>query len=834
MRSRVPKRRSVMIAMTSVLFIAAAAAYSAFRTPIYAATARVAVRADATVPARSDPGSQSSGRAVLTEVEVIRSDGVLDLAARKLRLPQNTELRRSLSSRVIEDTQVVEIEARRPDPDQAAAWSNAVAQSYVEFRRTSMVDNAAATGGVISRAIQADNQKLAQLQERMQLNPPEANDLRAEERRLTARVRNLQTQLLGLTDSEALRRGGATIIDLADFPEKPAEPHWPKDLGLAGGAGLAFGGLLSLALYPVSIPGRTSRSKPKEADSAGLQAGKAGREERVSGDLQELGRRLERLQGALQTAVRKLDDKVASLASKPAGPSDGEPSERLAILQKQMQQGFLGLQEDLRLQSQTPELSGTLGDRIVQILTAQKRAIDSLTQTVGSTVQNNPPGQVANVSTTFNQLGAHTEQSKGEFGAMLSQMAQQIVERSGTQREELGQWLMQLDQRSQLRLGKAMVKIDQHLQAIRDEIAVRFEAHEAESTSRIRSAPPEPSIQQHLGHFGELVQRLDRHIEELLEKQLQGILDEMTARLETHGAGLESRIRSVLPEFSTQQSLGEIGKLLVQRLEEQESHVVGKIDSVVARLDQSEVAVLARLEGLFSRFQEVMGAQESGGAGALERVRKMLLEEVREDRIQMAERMAQLNHEMLQRFGKVAVKVNQSLGQLRQEVLGGIAGQADGASTARDLADLKRQIREEIGSGRTEVAEHLGRLERESVQRLGKVAVRMNGELQAIRTDLSNSIAAHADELAGKLESVAAGVNAEGSALSSRLEDLLGQVSSRVAAQDEVLAGALEKLKEGLIDEVRRDRAQIVERMAEQSHEMLQRFAKFASHQGLS
>jgi len=230
---------------TTFLVVVLATAAATFRmTPIYEGVTRVEVQPT------SSGGSDSTrlleslvdpSRALSTQVELIQSESVLKIAAKKLGLPATKPLAAALKVQQVGETQLVQIAVDHERPDEARDWANAMAESYIEFRRERALQSSQAASEAIGRHIAKVNQQLSDLDAKAGPGGPPASA--ADRTRLTSELTALEAQLVTLPDAQEVQRGGGTIVTAAETPRAPVRPKKKLNvlLGAIIGAMLAAG-----------------------------------------------------------------------------------------------------------------------------------------------------------------------------------------------------------------------------------------------------------------------------------------------------------------------------------------------------------------------------------------------------------------------------------------------------------------------------------------------------------------------------------------------------------------------------------------------------------------
>ncbi|CAN5775368.1 hypothetical protein BH23ACT12_BH23ACT12_22150 [soil metagenome] len=202
-------------------------------TPVYEGVARMEMHPVA-------PGSDTGVLERLldpawarTQVELITSGVVLDRTADQLGLGDTEELGNSLTVTLVPESQIVDIAVERPSPVQAAEWANAVAQSFLEYRRDQAIENAQEASQQIARRVQSVEQELAAL--------GGGTEDASSRGSLQAQLASLQAQLIQIPDVQAISRGGGNIITPAEPGDEPVRPKPITNLLLASVLGAMLG-----------------------------------------------------------------------------------------------------------------------------------------------------------------------------------------------------------------------------------------------------------------------------------------------------------------------------------------------------------------------------------------------------------------------------------------------------------------------------------------------------------------------------------------------------------------------------------------------------------------
>lgn len=243
---KVLQRRRWIIVATFLMVLAAAGLITWRLTPVYESTAGVEVQPTSSSSNEASKVLESlvdPTRGLQTQVELVKSQSVLMLAAKELGLPSTDELSKSLSVELVEDTQIVEIRVQHERPEEARDWANAIADAYITFRRERALETSLLASESIARDVEAVKARITEID--VQSNDPgKATLLKAERERAVAQLNALEAQLQVLPDAEAVRRGGGTIISPAETPTVPVSPRRALNFAIAA----VLGTLLGLAL----------------------------------------------------------------------------------------------------------------------------------------------------------------------------------------------------------------------------------------------------------------------------------------------------------------------------------------------------------------------------------------------------------------------------------------------------------------------------------------------------------------------------------------------------------------------------------------------------------
>lgn len=262
---KILSRRKWLVLATFLVVVASTALVTWRLTPIYESVARVEVQPTSSSPSETSRVLESlvdPTRGLQTQVELVKSQAVLAVAARKLGIASTDDLEDSLAVELLPDTQIVEITVEHESPNEASDWANAVANAYITFRRDRALDTSLSASEAIVRDIEGVKDRITEIDTRAQADPPTATSLRAERDRAVAQLNALEAQLQVLPDAEAVRRGGGTIVSAAKTPTDPVRPRKALNLALAAIMGTLLG--LAVAFTAENLDDRIKN--PEEAE----------------------------------------------------------------------------------------------------------------------------------------------------------------------------------------------------------------------------------------------------------------------------------------------------------------------------------------------------------------------------------------------------------------------------------------------------------------------------------------------------------------------------------------------------------------------------------------
>lgn len=281
-------RRKWIIVLSTVIVGGLALVFTANQTPLYRASSEVLLR-----PRTSESlfhaggGLADPSRDAATQILVITGEPVRERVQEKIGVAP------SVTAASVNGTEIVRITAVSDDPEEAMTVANAYAVAYIEYRRSSDVEDLLLAGQVIQEQI-TDLQRQVDDHERQIAEAPLQREIvrstvQSERDGLIAQIVVLRQTLDQIRLNNALNAGGAQVVAHAQVPVRPFQPQPVKNgtsgaiVGLILGLTLAFvldllddsvktredvewaterSGLRVIATVP-SIRGWKDRKKPK-------------------------------------------------------------------------------------------------------------------------------------------------------------------------------------------------------------------------------------------------------------------------------------------------------------------------------------------------------------------------------------------------------------------------------------------------------------------------------------------------------------------------------------------------------------------------------------------
>ena len=243
---RVIRRRRLILIVSILLVTVSAFGASAMREKRYESSAEVLLQSRLTESIFAAITNKASAP---TEIQVLRSAPVAQLVRKKIGSAP------PVAVSPVTQTDLIEIRAQSPSPEQAADIANAYAESYIEYRRKQAVDDLLRAGEQIQKQItelqvQIDDltQQIADAGPRQiaAAGPRQFATASLIPRRdsLLTQQDLLQQKLDELQADASNRAGGAQLVNPATVSSSPVSPQPTRDglLGALAGTllGLAF------------------------------------------------------------------------------------------------------------------------------------------------------------------------------------------------------------------------------------------------------------------------------------------------------------------------------------------------------------------------------------------------------------------------------------------------------------------------------------------------------------------------------------------------------------------------------------------------------------------
>ena len=236
---RVLRRRKITIALTTLVVVGAALAYSFLQTPVYEAAAEVLVQAPTSeqiLTPNANRGADAQ-RSIDTEIKVLESRNIKNAVRQKLgRVPD-------VSASTAGTTDVIAVSVRGTNASRAAKDANTYAQTYLDTRRKQTVDDLLSAGQEVQSRIVDLQHQIDAIP--LPLGPNQTVD---PQRQSLEQQQSYYRQQLGQlqVNAQISQTGGGQIVSNANTPSSPVEPQTIRNalialaLGLVLGIGLAF------------------------------------------------------------------------------------------------------------------------------------------------------------------------------------------------------------------------------------------------------------------------------------------------------------------------------------------------------------------------------------------------------------------------------------------------------------------------------------------------------------------------------------------------------------------------------------------------------------------
>lgn len=230
-------RRKGLVSLIVLGLTLPAAALSASQPPVYSATAEVVLGQQRLDDDFNIQATDLSDRQIATQMRVVTSNAVTDLAEEQGAVGTVEVSTPSLSN-------VLVLTAQGPTPAAAASTANAYAEAYLEHRTRQARATLDDAVGQLEQRIALLQQEIDPLDEQVRQASPDQRDAAlAAVRPLLSRLQeqraNLQAQLGQLQVQLAIAGSGANIVHRAEPPTAPISPKPIRDGALAAVLGVA-------------------------------------------------------------------------------------------------------------------------------------------------------------------------------------------------------------------------------------------------------------------------------------------------------------------------------------------------------------------------------------------------------------------------------------------------------------------------------------------------------------------------------------------------------------------------------------------------------------------
>lgn len=222
---RVLRRRWRLIALVTLLVVAASLAYSFTRVPEYRSSADVLISPTAFDVQRG--GAELAPEEIATQVRIVTSRPVAELVRGDLRLSTTPSLDELVSVEALGNSRVLRITSRTSHPDEAAEVAASVARSYLVYRQTNTQQTLEEVTEALAARQQALESRLVELDAAL-ARPRDADggDIAAERRDVVSELGQVTAQLTNLDISV----GGGAGGQLLDSPDETIAQVAPRTL----------------------------------------------------------------------------------------------------------------------------------------------------------------------------------------------------------------------------------------------------------------------------------------------------------------------------------------------------------------------------------------------------------------------------------------------------------------------------------------------------------------------------------------------------------------------------------------------------------------------------
>lgn len=216
--------------------------YSLRQTPLYAAEARVLVKPVSSNEIYIPPPNLE------TEAEILASEPVAKLVREDLGVQQPaSSLLGGVEVEAVSETEVLVVKYTSPDPEFARDAAESFAVSYVDHRRSVVLEELVSAREALEKRVAAAESELTEISRDIE-SARAANDeslvqaLDIERSGLISRLGSLEERLDNVQPDQSASLGGGEVIESASLPSVPSSPNHVRN----GLVGCLFGILLGI------------------------------------------------------------------------------------------------------------------------------------------------------------------------------------------------------------------------------------------------------------------------------------------------------------------------------------------------------------------------------------------------------------------------------------------------------------------------------------------------------------------------------------------------------------------------------------------------------------
>ena len=243
------RRRKWVILLTVVVVVGVALGVTYTQTPQYRSTVRVIVQSTSGNSSNDVVNQIVFGQQELeTQKELVTSQPVASKAAEALgNGAQPDQLLKHVHVTLVQNTQILEIQATSTDAKRAADVASAFANAYIDYRGDQALEQLLRANKALQQRADDTRQRLNDIESQLQTaSPSDAEALNLEKQRLQNELAGIGAQQANLSGNQVFAQGGGQIISPAEVANAPFSPKPLRTgvlafvLGLMLGVGLAF------------------------------------------------------------------------------------------------------------------------------------------------------------------------------------------------------------------------------------------------------------------------------------------------------------------------------------------------------------------------------------------------------------------------------------------------------------------------------------------------------------------------------------------------------------------------------------------------------------------